>query len=116
MLYQDVSILVLMDYHFLYLNPGLIVSVIKSFNPCFNGLSFLIYKFKIRETGCNFVSILVLMDYHFLYGDEKIIMDMERSFNPCFNGLSFLIIIFNKYKKSFELCFNPCFNGLSFLI
>ena len=38
-----VSILVLMDYHFLFKNGVDLTVGVVGFNPCFNGLSFLIY-------------------------------------------------------------------------
>ena len=61
-----VSILVLMDYHFLFDGSRVRRKSKKCFNPCFNGLSFLISKFIQGTLNAFIVSILVLMDYHFL--------------------------------------------------
>ena len=63
----------------------------KCFNPCFNGLSFLIEIGLKEKSQIYLVSILVLMDYHFLLKSSKKFGMVYKSFNPCFNGLSFLI-------------------------
>ena len=56
-----------MDYHFLSSSVTLSLNQSIGFNPCFNGLSFLIAKNVKLADQVESVSILVLMDYHFLF-------------------------------------------------
>ena len=60
-----------------------------SFNPCFNGLSYLTSWPPLRRLP-------------------------REGFNPCFNGLSYLTCACPQ-RPSTPCCFNPCFNGLSYL-
>ena len=65
--YYGVSILILLDYLFLYLYQGKIKDKsIKRFNPYFIGLPILITQKELATQHNYNVSILILLDYLFL--------------------------------------------------
>ena len=137
-----VSILILLDYLFLYwagVSPytspsGLFQSLfywitysyfyLYSLSYCSFTVSILIlldYLFLFQQV-CRlqevlfFVSILILLDYLFLYTCSSSLKAVYLSFNPYFTGLPILINGDRAVYVDGQGCFNPYFTGLPILI
>ena len=99
---MQVSILILLDYPFLFCIKSIFILAIDStgFNPYFIGLPIL-----MSEKPWNFqngasVSILILLDYPFLYRLENYQMNIKGCFNPYFIGLPILILLWRLATQS----------------
>ena len=114
---NEVSILILLDYLFLFSLTMLEEKQEKQgFNPYFTGLPILIQKLPLYPLYQIHVSILILLDYLFLY-----IQQNTQGISHQRVSILILLDYLFLYEKSALLCridesFNPYFTGLPILI
>ena len=90
-LIEDVSILILLDYLFLFRLKSTFVFRYEGLNPYFIGLSILIRKVITKDLSQK-VSILILLDYLFLFPRvASTVTTIAPGLNPYFIGLSILM-------------------------
>ena len=115
---KNVSILILLDYLFLYICCWCIPLLHHSLNPYFIGLPILILLY-FRLLGCRqsksqSLFYWITYSYHWLCLSRY--LDKIQCLNPYFIGLPILILGENYYSQMPKYCLNPYFIGLPILI
>ena len=114
---KTVSILILLDYLFLFDLLSIKITRLNSLNPYFIGLPILIMVRTALPDRDDLVSILILLDYLFLSLHSHLNREKRRvRLNPYFIGLPILIFKEIVEEAAPQTSLNPYFIGLPILI